>query len=133
MTGYCHSAVPSSIMEELVRRQPAFALACPRWFARTYLRSVWRGDTDYCNSLVSTAGSFFADQFMWGFVVERAGVGPRACPIHKLTVDILADSFQQLASHELQERAKALAAKMALEDGIRYARKKSPPPLFSRL
>ena len=31
---------------------------------------------------------FFADQFMWGYFVERAGVGPQAVPITKMTAQI---------------------------------------------
>lgn len=65
---------------------------------------------------------FFADQFMWGFFVELAGVGPKACPINKLTAEIMAEKLKELASEELQTAAKALAKTMALENGIEAGR-----------
>ena len=61
---------------------------------------------------------FFADQFMWGFFVERAGVGPKAVPVTKLDANILAEKLKALASHKTQEAASKLAAAMELEDGI---------------
>ena len=61
---------------------------------------------------------FFADQFMWGFFVERAGVGPKAVPITKLTAESLADKLRALASKDLQEAAVKLSKAMAMEDGI---------------
>ena len=61
---------------------------------------------------------FFADQFMWGFFVERAGVGPKAVPVTKLTADILAEKLKALASPKTQEAATKLAATMEDEDGI---------------
>jgi len=47
-----------------------------------------------------------------------AGVGPKACPITKLTVDILAEKLAQLTSEEMRSKAQQLAQDMALEDGI---------------
>jgi len=61
---------------------------------------------------------FFADQFMWGFFVEMAGVGPKACPVSKLTDEILADRLEKLTSAKMQQKAQGLAEEMALEDGI---------------
>jgi UDP:flavonoid glycosyltransferase YjiC (YdhE family) len=61
---------------------------------------------------------FFADQFMWGFFVELAGVGPKAVPIHKLTADILAEKLKILASNDLNQAAQDLADAMGTEDGI---------------
>ena len=61
---------------------------------------------------------FFADQFMWGFLVERAGVGPKAVPITKLTPEKLAEKLKALASTELQEAATKLSRAMQSEDGI---------------
>jgi hypothetical protein len=55
---------------------------------------------------------------MWGFFVERAGVGPKACPVDKLTVELLAEKLTALASSELKEAAVELAEDMTLEDGI---------------
>jgi sterol 3beta-glucosyltransferase len=61
---------------------------------------------------------FFGDQFMWGWFVSLAGVGPKACPITKLTDDILAQRLEELASPDLQKSANELAEDMAKEDGI---------------
>ena len=61
---------------------------------------------------------FFADQFMWGFFVEMAGVGPKACPINKLTARILADKMEELGSPEMQQAAHELGEEMKTEDGI---------------
>jgi sterol 3beta-glucosyltransferase len=61
---------------------------------------------------------FFGDQFMWGWFVSLAGVGPAPCPITKLTIEILAQKLVELASQELQKSAKELAKDMAQEDGI---------------
>jgi len=61
---------------------------------------------------------FFGDQFMWGFFVEMAGVGPKACPVTKLTVDLLAEKLEMLASEKTQRKATALAEEMKCEDGI---------------
>ena len=55
---------------------------------------------------------------MWGHFVESAGVGPKACPVNKLTADTLAKAFEDLASPKLQSMAKNLSMQMALEDGI---------------
>lgn len=55
---------------------------------------------------------------MWGFFVEMAGVGPKACPVNKLTVEILAEKMKQLSSTALKEAAEDLAKEMAEEDGI---------------
>jgi sterol 3beta-glucosyltransferase len=64
---------------------------------------------------------FFADQFMWGYFVERAGVGPKAISVNQLTVETLAQALQDLASPQLQRAATKLAARIAKEDGIKGA------------
>jgi hypothetical protein len=61
---------------------------------------------------------FFGDQFMWGSFVAMAGVGPKPCPINKLTADLLAEKLKELASDELQGRAQTLAEDMTNEDGV---------------
>ena len=61
---------------------------------------------------------FFADQFMWGYFVELAGVGPKACPVNKLTVDIMCQRLRELTDLKIQAAAQALAVEMNLEDGI---------------
>lgn len=55
---------------------------------------------------------------MWGAFVESAGVGPKACPVTKLTAEQLAQALQDLASPTLQAKAAQLSQKMACEDGI---------------
>ena len=42
---------------------------------------------------------------MWGFFVEMAGVGPKACPVNKLTAEMLAEKLTALASPALREAA----------------------------
>jgi len=61
---------------------------------------------------------FFADQFMWGFFVEMARVGPKAVPVNKLTDEILAEKLTALSSSDLQRAAKELSALMNQENGI---------------
>jgi len=61
---------------------------------------------------------FFADQFMWASMVERAKVGPAPCPIGKLTAEILAEKFKELVSDETRKNAVALAVKMKAENGV---------------
>lgn len=64
---------------------------------------------------------FFADQFMWGEMTRRAGVGPEPLPVNRPdnTAEVLADRFKTLASPEMKEAAVALSEQMALEDGIK--------------
>ena len=62
---------------------------------------------------------FFGDQFMWGEMVRRAGVGPAPCPIDDLTDDILVTRLTELQSPEIISKAKWMAKQMAKEDGIR--------------
>lgn len=64
---------------------------------------------------------FFGDQFMWGEVVRRAGVGPKPCPVNDLTVDILVEKLNTLTNAEMKESAIALAAKMNAEGGVMSA------------
>lgn len=61
---------------------------------------------------------FFADQFMWGYFVELAGVGPKACPVIKLTTEKLVEAFRLLGSEEIKTAASKLAGEMGQEDGI---------------
>lgn len=55
---------------------------------------------------------------MWGFFVESAGVGPKACPVNNLTPELLAKALADLASPRLQSKAVELSKQMALEDGV---------------
>lgn len=68
--------------------------------------------------LPSMVCPFFADQFMWGYFVEKAGVGPKACPVNKLTKDILVESLNLLANDEIKKKAENLMKEMEFEDGI---------------
>ena len=70
------------------------------------------------NALPTLICPFFADQFMWGFFVEQAGVGPKACPVNELTKEKLVAKLELLASKELKTNAEKLAKKMKAENGI---------------
>jgi hypothetical protein len=59
---------------------------------------------------------------MWGYFVEQAGVGPKACPVNKLTSEILAQKFTDLSSEEMQKAAQLLSVQMKMEDGIEGGR-----------
>lgn len=61
---------------------------------------------------------FFGDQFFWGEMVRRAGVGPEPCPIGQLTAPALAHKFGVLRERGVQARARELAERMAAEDGV---------------
>lgn len=61
---------------------------------------------------------FFADQHMWGAMVNRAGVGPSPCPFSDLTEDILVKKFSELQEPSIRMQAEELAEAMAREDGV---------------
>ena len=61
---------------------------------------------------------FFGDQYMWGEMVHRAGVGPEPCPISKLTTDVLIQKLSELTSTTIKEAAIALSVKMDNDDGV---------------
>lgn len=61
---------------------------------------------------------FFGDQFMWGAMVHRAGVGPEPCRVDKLTVEILAKKFEELKDVKVRERAVELSTSMKHENGV---------------
>lgn len=62
---------------------------------------------------------FFGDQFMWGAMIHRSGVGPAPCPVHKVTVELLSEKLIELLSNQYQEAAASMASKMQKEDGIK--------------
>jgi len=64
---------------------------------------------------------FFGDQFFWGEMVRRRGVGPEPCPIDSLTTQVLASKFEVLVSPEMQARARDMAMRMEKEDGVEAA------------
>jgi len=61
---------------------------------------------------------FFGDQYMWGAMVHRAGVGPEPCPVDKLTADVLADKLRELTSESIRTKTLELAENMGLENGV---------------
>jgi len=61
---------------------------------------------------------FFADQYMWAHMVNRAKVGPEPCPVNGLTSDILATKFQELTSEEIKKNVVELSVKMNAENGV---------------
>jgi len=61
---------------------------------------------------------FFADQFLWGEMTRRAGVGPDPCPVTTLTEEVLASKLTELQSPAIKEKAEWMAEQMAREDGI---------------
>lgn len=62
---------------------------------------------------------FFADQFMWGAMVHRAGAGPAPCPVDDLTADILTKKLQELTSDVIKGRATELSKTMNAENGVK--------------
>jgi UDP:flavonoid glycosyltransferase YjiC (YdhE family) len=61
---------------------------------------------------------FFGDQYLWGEMVFRAGVGPIPCPIDDLTEDLLTEKLSELQRPEIRSKAKWMAEQMDKEDGI---------------
>eukprot|EP00536_Pseudo-nitzschia_multiseries_P018198 jgi/Psemu1/328760/estExt_fgenesh1_pg.C_22480001 len=61
---------------------------------------------------------FFGDQYMWGAMVFRAGVGPEPCPVDDLTSAILSEKLTQLTSKSVREKARKLSENMGLENGV---------------
>ncbi len=70
------------------------------------------------NVIVPAAG----DQFLWGEGVEALGVGPKAIPRKRLTVERLAEAIQVAVNDaSTRERAKALGECVRADDGIALA------------
>jgi sterol 3beta-glucosyltransferase len=62
---------------------------------------------------------FFADQFFWGGRIAELGVGPVPIPRKRLTVSALVQAIEDMhADRGMGERCRALARRIALEDGI---------------
>ena len=61
---------------------------------------------------------FFGDQYMWGEMVHRAEVGPKPCPVTKLTKDILVEKLMELTDPKTKEAASNLSVTMNEEDGV---------------
>jgi UDP:flavonoid glycosyltransferase YjiC (YdhE family) len=60
----------------------------------------------------------FGDQFFWGQVVAEAGAGPQPIPMAQLDDVTLAEAFAACRQPLLQERARALGARLAEIDGV---------------
>jgi UDP:flavonoid glycosyltransferase YjiC (YdhE family) len=61
---------------------------------------------------------FFGDQYMWGSMVYRAGVGPSPCPVNALTTEILIEKLKELTRDDIRQKAVELSDKMSQEDGV---------------
>jgi len=61
---------------------------------------------------------FFGDQYMWGAMVHRAGVGPKPCPVDKLTSTILIEKLTELTSATITQKATELSQNMGKENGV---------------
>ena len=61
---------------------------------------------------------FFGDQHMWGAMVHRAGVGPKPCPVDKLTSKILIAKLTELTSPTIAQKATELSQNMGKENGV---------------
>jgi len=61
---------------------------------------------------------FFGDQYMWGEMCFRAGVGPAPCPVTQLSTEILIEKLRELSDPSIKEAASKLAIAMEEEDGV---------------
>ena len=61
---------------------------------------------------------FFGDQHFWAAMIFRAGAGPKGCPIKSVTTQKFIEAFEVMRKPETIRNAKALAEKMAQEDGV---------------
>ena len=66
---------------------------------------------------------FFGDQFFWGEVISRAGVGPKPINSQDLSVENLSAAFIQLKSDKIRRNAEAMAEAFAKEVRVREGRK----------
>lgn len=64
---------------------------------------------------------FFGDQYFWGEMVVRAGVGVAPIPIYLLTSDNLATAFEQLTAPQLALAAQAMQQRILAENGVKGA------------
>jgi hypothetical protein len=61
---------------------------------------------------------FFGDQHFWGEMVYRAGLGPKSCPVHDLTLQTVTDSLKLLLNERTLQTAEAIKECMLKEDGV---------------
>lgn len=65
---------------------------------------------------------FFGDQPFWGARVHALGVGPRPIAQKRLSAEALAAAMREAVSDEaMRDRARALGAAIAAEDGVGHA------------
>ncbi|CAF0767262.1 unnamed protein product [Rotaria sp. Silwood1] len=64
---------------------------------------------------------FFGDQFFWGDVVEKNGVGPSPIPGKNVTVDDLVEAFKIVLQPAMQNAAKRIREILSHEDGCATA------------
>ena len=64
---------------------------------------------------------FFGDQFFWGNMVHRAGVGPAPIPHVSLNASILAEAIAIAQGTSVQTRARELGRQITDEDGVEAA------------
>lgn len=61
---------------------------------------------------------FFGDQYFWGEMVFRSGVGPPPCPVTQLTVEKATQAFSFLKRKETIESAEKMSKAFNAEDGV---------------
>jgi hypothetical protein len=64
---------------------------------------------------------FFGDQFFWGNVVEKNGVGPRPLPGKDINVDDLAEAFKFVHKPEIKAAAERIRDAILKENGCEEA------------
>ncbi|EFW99411.1 udp-transferase [Grosmannia clavigera kw1407] len=58
---------------------------------------------------------FFGDQYFWGSMIEKSGVGPKPVPYKQLTAERLAEGIRQCLGAEARQAAQAVAESIAAE------------------
>ncbi|EEF38033.1 transferase, transferring glycosyl groups, putative [Ricinus communis] len=69
----------------------------------------------------TTIVPFFGDQFFWGDIVHKQGLGPAPIPIAQLNVESLSDAIRFMLQPEVKSRAMELAKLIENEDGVAAA------------
>ncbi|XP_057773218.1 sterol 3-beta-glucosyltransferase UGT80B1-like isoform X1 [Salvia miltiorrhiza] len=84
----------------------------------------------------TTIVPFCGDQFLWGAIIHRRGVGPAPISISQLSVESLSEAIRFMLQPQVKSRAMELAACVDAEDGAgaaaasfhRHLRLELPPP-----
>ncbi|XP_050212630.1 sterol 3-beta-glucosyltransferase UGT80B1 [Mercurialis annua] len=69
----------------------------------------------------TTIVPFFGDQFFWGDIVHKQGLGPAPIPIAELNVESLSNAIRFMLQPEVKSRAMELAKLIENEDGVAAA------------